>query len=67
MLMLSLYCKAKALLATRDRGATAAEYAMIVAAVAAAVAATIFLFGDVIEGLFDGACADMVEGAGGAC
>ncbi|BCB78831.1 hypothetical protein GCM10022251_44460 [Phytohabitans flavus] len=63
-LMLSLYCKAKALFASRDRGATAAEYAMIVAAVAAAVALAVFAFGDRITALFDGACNSMTEGGG---
>jgi Flp pilus assembly pilin Flp len=67
MLMLTLYCKAKALFASRDRGATAAEYAMIVAAVVAAIAVAIFAFGDTIQGLFTKTCQDMVEGAGGTC
>lgn len=52
MLMLSLYAKAKAMLATRDRGATAAEYAMLVAGIAAVIALIVFTFGDTINGLF---------------
>jgi pilus assembly protein Flp/PilA len=56
MLLLSLYCKAKALVATRDRGASASEYALIVFAVISVVAATIFVFGNRIEAMFNGAC-----------
>lgn len=57
--MLKLYGKVKALLVTRDRGATAAEYAMIVAAITAAVALVVFAFGETIGGLFTEASASI--------
>lgn len=56
MLMLSLYCKVKALYATRDRGATAAEYALLVFAIIAVVATTIGVFGTRVSDLFTTAC-----------
>lgn len=67
MLLFSLYCQAKALVASRDRGATAAEYAMIVAAVTIAVATVVFVFGDAIVALFDDTCNSITEGNAAGC
>jgi pilus assembly protein Flp/PilA len=68
MLMLSLYCKARALWATRDRGASAAEYAMLIAAIAAIVAAVIFAIGGSVSGMFNDACTKVTDASGkGTC
>ena len=64
MLSLSLYGKAKALLASRDRGATATEYALLVAIISAALVLTITAFNGVLDGAFDRAC-DSLNGTGG--
>lgn len=54
--MLWLYTKVQVLRATRDRGATAAEYALIIAFVAVVIAALVVLFGDAIRDRFQQAC-----------
>jgi pilus assembly protein Flp/PilA len=66
MLMLSLYCKAKALLASRDRGATATEYALLIALVGVALAVTIGLFNGVLGAAFDRTCTALEDGNGTA-
>jgi len=63
--MLRLYSKAKALYATRDRGASAAEYALLVAFIAAVLVTTIVLFQSAIVGALDRTC-DALNGSGGA-
>jgi pilus assembly protein Flp/PilA len=52
----------------QDRGASAVEYGLLVAAIAATVAVVAFALGAAIEGTFHRAC-DAVAGApnGGAC
>jgi len=57
--MLNLYCKLQALLATRDRGVTTVEYALILIGVVAVVATIIFTFGDQIKGIFSTSCTNL--------
>jgi Flp pilus assembly pilin Flp len=54
--MLNLYCKTKALLATRDQGVTAAEYALILFAVIVTIGAIVAAFGQQIGQLFRDSC-----------
>jgi pilus assembly protein Flp/PilA len=49
--MLSLYVKARNLMAS-DKGATAVEYGIMVAAIAAVIVAIVFLIGDEIQAAF---------------
>ena len=64
MLLLEMYCKAKALWLTRDRGATAAEYALIIALVVAVIAVAVPLLVTAIDNRFDQACTSV---GGTAC
>lgn len=43
--MLFLYCKAHAAWATRDRGASAVEYGLLIAAIAAIIVGVVFTLG----------------------
>jgi pilus assembly protein Flp/PilA len=61
--MLNLYCKFQALWANRDRGATAVEYGLIVAAIAAVIVATVVTLGGRIEHNFQNVC-NAVAGTG---
>ena len=61
--MLNLYCKIQALRATRDRGATAVEYGLIVAAIAAVIVALVFTLGTKVEAGFQTVCTKMNGGA----
>ena len=52
-----------------DRGASAVEYGLIVFAIAAVLALTVFAFGNVVSDLFRGSCT-AIEGkvnSGGGC
>lgn len=51
--MLKIYTKAKALLATRDQGVTAAEYGLILALIAGVIILTVGLLGQKILNAFD--------------
>jgi Flp pilus assembly pilin Flp len=62
--MLWLYCKAKALFATRDQGATAAEYALLIAFIAALLVTVVGLFKDTLVGIFNDTCDKLTEGGG---
>jgi Flp pilus assembly pilin Flp len=62
MLLLSLYCKAKALVASRDRGATAIEYALLITLVAAALVATVIVFRTGLGNLMTNACNAITAG-----
>ena len=50
--MLFLYCKARAAWATRDRGASAVEYGLLIAAIAAVIVAVVFTLGTRVLGSF---------------
>jgi pilus assembly protein Flp/PilA len=63
--MLKLYTKAKALLATKDDGVTAAEYGLILVLVVVAVAVAVTALGGAISGAFDSATNELgVDGGG---
>lgn len=51
--MRKLITKTQAVWANRDRGATAVEYGLIVALIAAVIVATVALLGGEIEDAFD--------------
>ena len=59
-----------AVIARRDEeGASAVEYGLLVAGIAALVVAVVFLFGGMISEVFSGTCEDIKASAGttGAC
>jgi pilus assembly protein Flp/PilA len=62
--MLNLYCKLQALWATRDRGATAVEYGLIVAAIAAVIVVTVITLGTKVEDAFKTVCGKLSGGTG---
>jgi pilus assembly protein Flp/PilA len=39
---------------TKDEGASAVEYALLVAGIAAVIVATVFILGATVDGIFDG-------------
>ena len=70
--MLNLYVRAAALATgrtavtdQRDRGATAVEYALIIAGVAAVLAVVVFALQDVLTAMFQDTCQDIAQGADG--
>ncbi|WP_181310600.1 Flp family type IVb pilin [Nocardioides campestrisoli] len=44
-----------------ERGASAVEYGLLVAGIAALIVAAVFLFGDLVQGIFEGTTDD-IEG-----
>lgn len=61
--MLKLITKAQAAWATRDRGATAVEYALMVALIAVAIIAIVTFLGGNLAGIFKKSC-DALNTAG---
>jgi Flp pilus assembly pilin Flp len=53
--MLNLYCRFQALRATRDRGVTAVEYGLILAAIVVVIGVLVFTLGDTIRLAFKNA------------
>jgi pilus assembly protein Flp/PilA len=53
--MLSLYCKIKALRAQSDRGVTAVEYGLILAAIVVVIGVAVFALGAQINNIFNNA------------
>lgn len=51
---------------TADRGATAVEYGLMVAAIAAVIVGLVFGIGTLIQGAFQDTCADLKTGRGAA-
>jgi len=49
----------------RDDGAGAAEYALLVAGIAAVIVTMVFLFGSKVQGLFNNTCSAISNGATG--
>jgi pilus assembly protein Flp/PilA len=47
-----LYNKARAIRATRDQGASAVEYGLLVAGIAAIIVVAVFALGSVVNGAF---------------
>ncbi len=48
----------------RDDGASAVEYGLLVAAIAAVIVAVLFLFGDTIKSVFGDTCNSISTGSG---
>ncbi len=61
--MLNLYCKLKALRATRDRGVTTVEYALIVMVIVAVVVGAVWGLLTVVGDRFNDGCNNL----GGSC
>ncbi len=59
--MRKLFNKVKALRSTRDRGASAVEYGLMVAAIAAVIAVLVFTLGATIKDKFQTTC-DTIAG-----
>jgi pilus assembly protein Flp/PilA len=57
-----LYSKARAIWATRDQGASAVEYGLLVAGIAAVIVGIVFVFGTKIQAAFQSTC-DTVAGS----
>ncbi|MDQ6686901.1 MAG: Flp family type IVb pilin [Actinomycetota bacterium] len=51
----------------RQEGASAVEYGLLVAAIAAVIVAVLFLFGSTIEGVFKTTCNSIKSSAGPGC
>ncbi len=63
--MIKLYIALQNLAARRDEeGASAVEYGLLVAAIAAIVVAIVFLLGGVISEVFTTTCTEVADGAG---
>ncbi|WP_240341031.1 Flp family type IVb pilin [Nocardioides sp. SYSU D00038] len=45
----------------QERGASAVEYGLLIAGIAAIIAAAVFAFGGGTDGLFHGSCDDIIE------
>ena len=51
-----------------ERGASAVEYGLLIAGIAALIVVVVFAFGGGARGLFHGSCSDLFESQGtGAC
>ena len=68
-LLLKLYIRSREeldTLARRDRGASAVEYGLLVAAIAAVIILVIFALGDNIKSLFSNTCTALKSNASAA-
>ena len=61
--MIYLYAKAQTMWATRDKGASAVEYGLLVAGIAAVIVAIVFIFGGKISEIFGSTCKAVNSGA----
>jgi pilus assembly protein Flp/PilA len=52
---------------TADKGASAVEYGLMVAAIAALIAGTVFALGGFVQGAFDKTCDSLNKPSGGSC
>ena len=51
-----------------ERGASAVEYGLLIAGIAALIIVVVFAFGGVLNGVFSDTCGSVAtQGAGGAC
>lgn len=50
-----------------ERGASAVEYGLLIAGIAALIVAVVFAFNDTIEGLFNDTCASVTNTPGATC
>ncbi len=51
----------------RDRGASAAEYALLIGAIAAVVVFVVFTFGGIVRGMFDTSCQNVASELNTSC
>ncbi len=56
-----------ALRTKRDEGASAVEYALLVAAIAAVIVAVLFFFGSTISNVFNNTCKSIANGGTTSC
>ena len=56
----------KVLSEAKDRGASAVEYGLMVAAIAAVIVGIVFGLGGVVSGVFKDSCQSIATGGGGA-
>jgi pilus assembly protein Flp/PilA len=52
---------------TADRGASAVEYGLMIAAIAAVIVGTVFALGGFVKGTFDKTCDALNKPTGGSC
>lgn len=64
--MLELIQRAHVYVKMRQEGASAVEYGLLVAAIAAVIVAVLFLFGSTINGVFKTTCNSIKNSSGGA-
>lgn len=57
----------RALRTTADKGASAVEYGLMVAAIAAVVVGTVFALGGFVKDAFDDTCSALRDPVGGSC
>jgi len=50
-----------------ERGASAVEYGLLIAGIAALIVAVVFLFGGVIKNIFQNTCNQVGASGGGSC
>ncbi|MGV3562473.1 MAG: Flp family type IVb pilin [Nocardioides sp.] len=50
-----------------ERGASAVEYGLLIAGIAALIVVVVFAFNDVIEGLFNDTCSAVTNGDSATC
>jgi pilus assembly protein Flp/PilA len=50
-----------------ERGASAVEYGLLIAGIAALIVAVVFLFGGVIKNIFQSTCNQVGQSGGGSC
>ena len=50
-----------------ERGASAVEYGLLIAGIAALIVVVVFAFGDNLTGIFKDTCDSVTQSSGGAC
>jgi pilus assembly protein Flp/PilA len=50
-----------------ERGASAVEYGLLIAGIAALIVVVVFAFGGVIKGIFQTTCNSVGQSSGGSC
>jgi pilus assembly protein Flp/PilA len=65
-LLIYLYSKARAIWATRDQGASAVEYGLLIAGIAAVIVVTVITLGGKVHQAFTNTCTNMTAGTAGS-
>ena len=50
-----------------ERGASAVEYGLLIAGIAALIVVIVFAFGGVLKNIFSNTCASVAQSGGGSC